>query len=88
MQVQVGGDFLLTHADMQRPLLFLAGGIGITPMMSMLSHYVEMVQAANRIITGLHQCVCNGSTCQHSSCILDIASISEIRRQSDAHAGT
>jgi ferredoxin-NADP reductase len=63
VQVQVGGDFLLTHADMQRPLLFLAGGIGITPMMSMLLHYVEMVQAANNIITGLHQYACNGSTC-------------------------
>lgn len=43
MQVQVGGDFVLTRADLERPLLFLAGGIGITPMVSMISHYIEQV---------------------------------------------
>ena len=43
VKVQVGGEFALTPADIERPLLFIAGGIGITPLMSMLSHYVEKV---------------------------------------------
>ena len=43
MKVQVGGEFILTDADLERPLLFVAGGIGITPLMSMISHYVEKV---------------------------------------------
>ena len=43
MKVQVGGEFVLTAADLGRPLLFVAGGIGITPLMSMISYYVEKV---------------------------------------------
>ena len=43
MKVQVGGEFELTAADLGRPLLFVAGGIGITPLMSMISYYVEKV---------------------------------------------
>ena len=40
VQVQVGGSFCLTSQDMQRPLLFIAGGIGITPIAAMLAHLV------------------------------------------------
>ena len=43
VKVQVGGEFVLTAADLEQPLLFIAGGIGITPLMSMISHYVEKV---------------------------------------------
>ena len=41
VEVQVGGSFLLTSQDMQRPLLFVAGGIGITPLAAMLAHLAE-----------------------------------------------
>ncbi len=43
VKVQVGGDFVLSEADVECPLIFVAGGIGITPLMAMLSHYVEGV---------------------------------------------
>ena len=43
VKIQVGGDFVLSEADLERPLIFVAGGIGITPLMAMLSHYVERV---------------------------------------------
>ena len=44
VKVQVGGDFVLSKEDLERPLLFLAGGIGITPIMAMLSSLVEGVR--------------------------------------------
>ena len=44
VKVQVGGDFVLSDTDLERPLILLAGGIGITPLMAMVSHFVELVQ--------------------------------------------
>ena len=43
VQVQVGGSFFLTEEDMQGPLLFIAGGIGITPLYAMLAHLVQQL---------------------------------------------
>ena len=40
VEVQVGGSFFLSGDDMRRPLLFIAGGIGITPIASMVAHLV------------------------------------------------
>ena len=34
---------MLSEADLERPLIYVAGGIGITPLMAMLSHFVERV---------------------------------------------
>ena len=44
VEVEVGGDFLYT-SDMGGPLVLVAGGIGITPLMSIV-RYVERVGAA------------------------------------------
>jgi ferredoxin-NADP reductase len=43
VQVQVGGSFFLSEEDMQGPLLFIAGGIGITPLHAMLAHLVQQL---------------------------------------------
>lgn len=43
VKLQVGGDFCLSQADLMRPLLFIAGGIGITPIVSMLAHFADHV---------------------------------------------
>ncbi|KAK9909697.1 hypothetical protein WJX75_006295 [Coccomyxa subellipsoidea] len=43
VKLQVGGDFYLSQADLMRPLLFIAGGIGITPIVSMLAHFADHV---------------------------------------------
>ncbi|KAK9838427.1 hypothetical protein WJX84_008209 [Apatococcus fuscideae] len=41
VKVEVGGDFHLTPGDDRRPLLLIAGGIGITPLVSIFSHAVQ-----------------------------------------------
>lgn len=43
MKVQVGGNFFMSESDLKRQLLFIAGGIGITPIVSMLAHFVDHV---------------------------------------------
>ena len=48
VKVQVGGEYVLATADLGRPLLFIAGGIGITPLMSMITYYVEKVCRLNK----------------------------------------
>jgi ferredoxin-NADP reductase len=40
--VQVGGTFTLAQSSEHRPALFVAGGIGITCLSSMLGHLVDM----------------------------------------------
>ncbi|KAK9817195.1 hypothetical protein WJX72_010895 [[Myrmecia] bisecta] len=44
VRVRVGGEFFATNEDVQRPLLLVAGGIGITPLMSMLGHAVDLAE--------------------------------------------
>ena len=44
----MGGSFHLSDADRQRPLLFIAGGIGITPIASMAAHLVTAPGQAQR----------------------------------------
>ena len=41
VSVQVGGEFILSEEDLQHPVLFIAGGIGITPIASMVAHYAD-----------------------------------------------
>ena len=45
VHVKVGGAFTLADTDVQRPLLFVAGGIGVNPLFSMLSHAVYLASA-------------------------------------------
>lgn len=45
----VGGDFVLPH-DEKVPLLFVAGGIGITPFISYLQHVKQANQARDIVI--------------------------------------
>lgn len=40
--VQVGGTFTLAPSSVHRPALFVAGGIGITCLSSMLGHLVDL----------------------------------------------
>ena len=47
VKIQVGGDFFFEEQDVGRPLLLVAGGIGITPLISILSH------AAQKAIPGV-----------------------------------
>lgn len=41
VKIQVGGNFYLNEEDLSRPLLLVAGGIGITPLHSILSHAAQ-----------------------------------------------
>ncbi|BDA42723.1 Oxidoreductase NAD-binding domain-containing protein 1 [Coccomyxa sp. Obi] len=41
VKLQVGGDFFLSPTDLGHPLLFIAGGIGITPIASMLAYLAD-----------------------------------------------
>jgi ferredoxin-NADP reductase len=48
VKVKVGGSFTFAESDIQEPLLFFAGGIGITPIISMLKHAIDLsVDACN-----------------------------------------
>ena len=49
VHVRPGGSFVLQPEHASGPLLFVAGGIGITPLMSMLSHAHELCQGASRL---------------------------------------
>jgi ferredoxin-NADP reductase len=62
--VQVGGQFFLSDADLGRPLLFIAGGIGITPIASMLGHCADRASALLHIK-------------QHTSAVACILNISD-----------
>lgn len=42
--VEVGGSFTLCPSSTTQPTLFVAGGIGITCLSSMLGHLVELEQ--------------------------------------------
>lgn len=42
VRVKVGGSFTFSDTDIQHPLMFFAGGIGITPIMSMLKHAMDL----------------------------------------------
>jgi hypothetical protein len=50
--VEVGGSFTLSPSSTTRPTLFVAGGIGITCLSSMLGHLVELEQTGGH---GLEQ---------------------------------
>ena len=39
--IRFGGDFYLKDNDINKPLLFLAGGVGINPLLSMLLHVAD-----------------------------------------------
>jgi hypothetical protein len=48
VDVEVGGSFTLSPSSTTRPTLFVAGGIGITCLSSMLGHLVELEQQAGQ----------------------------------------
>ena len=48
VEVQVGGSFYLSDADLRRPLLFIAGGIGITPIVSMAAHLAAAAEVPDQ----------------------------------------
>lgn len=56
--MQVGGKFFLSDEDLQQPLLCIAGGIGITPITSMITHYADKagMPPIDSEITGLNVC--------------------------------
>ena len=45
--IRVGRDFFLDQKDTERPILLLAGGVGINPLLSMLFHVSETRKPAN-----------------------------------------
>ena len=45
-RVRVGGGFVPTAEELARPLLLLAGGIGITPLASIARHAADLAVAA------------------------------------------
>mmetsp|Transcript_29463 Transcript_29463/g.64370 ORF Transcript_29463/g.64370 Transcript_29463/m.64370 type:complete len:343 (-) Transcript_29463:697-1725(-) len=45
VELRVGGNFVITEEDFKRPILFVAGGIGITPLYSMMRHAVEQCES-------------------------------------------
>lgn len=42
VEVQIGGTFTLAPTSAERPSLFVAGGIGITALSSMIGHLAEL----------------------------------------------
>jgi hypothetical protein len=48
VSVQVGGTFTLAPTSTTRPTLFVAGGIGITCLSSMLGHLAELEAQASK----------------------------------------
>lgn len=47
VKLQVGGKVFLSATDLGRPLLFIAGGIGITPIASMLAYLADHMEDAD-----------------------------------------
>eukprot|EP00242_Pyramimonas_sp_CCMP2087_P010175 CAMPEP_0198208158 /NCGR_PEP_ID=MMETSP1445-20131203/11548_1 /TAXON_ID=36898 /ORGANISM="Pyramimonas sp., Strain CCMP2087" /LENGTH=299 /DNA_ID=CAMNT_0043881447 /DNA_START=219 /DNA_END=1115 /DNA_ORIENTATION=+ len=45
VEMRVGGNFIITQEEITRPILFVAGGIGISPLYSMMRDAVEQSEA-------------------------------------------
>ncbi|CAL8467625.1 g7163 [Coccomyxa elongata] len=55
VKLQVGGKFFLSLSDIRGPLLFIAGGIGITPIASMLAYLADHVASEEDAGPGPYQ---------------------------------
>jgi hypothetical protein len=64
VHVRVGGSFGYRPGDEARPLLFLAGGIGITPLLSVLRHCWQLTSQVQQL--QLHGS-CAGQQQQHTT---------------------
>eukprot|EP01026_Neomeris_dumetosa_P045798 TRINITY_DN3882_c0_g1_i8.p1 TRINITY_DN3882_c0_g1~~TRINITY_DN3882_c0_g1_i8.p1 ORF type:complete len:341 (-),score=-0.96 TRINITY_DN3882_c0_g1_i8:195-1091(-) len=45
VSIRVGGQLTLKQGDMKRQMIFICGGIGVTPMFSIAQHVLEMSKA-------------------------------------------